>query len=63
VKTPRVVLYPFLAALYSVLALAATNREDLVRASDLLKPCTIPLSATLVAWLLRLVLVLEQAAV
>jgi hypothetical protein len=45
-------LYPFLAALYPVLDLAARNGGDLVRPRDLLIPSTISLAAALVAWFL-----------
>lgn len=51
-KAPRLVLYPFLAAVYPILALAATNDGELVQLSDLVKPCMIALSAAALAWLL-----------
>jgi hypothetical protein len=52
VKAPRLILYPFLAALYPLLALAASNSDELVRPGDLAKPFVIALSAAGVAWLL-----------
>ena len=48
----RVVLYPFLAACYPVLALAQSNGGELVRAGDLAKPFLIALGAAGLAWLL-----------
>lgn len=51
-KAPRLVLYPFLAALYPLLALAASNSDELVRPGDLVKPFGIALGAAAVAWLL-----------
>jgi hypothetical protein len=52
VKAPRLVLYPFLAALYPLLSLASNNSDELVRWGDLAKPFVIALSAAGVAWLL-----------
>ena len=51
-RTRRAAAYPFLAALYPVLALAAVNSGELVRLSDLVKPLAISLAASVVAWLL-----------
>ena len=48
----RVVLYPFLAACYPVLALAQSNGGELVRAGDLMRPFLIALGAAGSAWLL-----------
>jgi hypothetical protein len=52
VSRRRVVLYPFLAACYPVLALAQSNGGELVRAGDLAKPFLIALGAAGLAWLL-----------
>jgi hypothetical protein len=47
----RIILYPFLAALYPVLALAAANGGELIRPADLVRPLTISGGAAVVAWL------------
>ena len=49
---PRLVLYPFLATCYPVLALAQSNGGELVRPADLIKPLLISLVAAGTAWLL-----------
>ncbi len=50
--TRRLVAYPFLAATYPVLGLAAANGGDLVSAGDLVRPLAISLGAAVLAWLL-----------
>jgi hypothetical protein len=47
----RLVLYPFLAGLYPVLALAAANGGELIRPADLVRPLVISAAAAVVAWL------------
>jgi hypothetical protein len=50
-RLPGFVLYPFLAAVYPVLALAARNGGELVRPGDLARPLAISLAAAVVVWL------------
>jgi hypothetical protein len=47
----RAPLYPFLAAVYPALALAAANGGDIVRPGDLARPLAISLVAAATAWL------------
>jgi hypothetical protein len=45
-------IYPFLAAVYPIFALAASNSQEQIRPGDLTKPIGIALLAAVVAWLL-----------
>jgi hypothetical protein len=45
-------IYPFLAAVYSVLALAAENRDALSGLGELVQPCAVMLLVAGLAWLL-----------
>jgi hypothetical protein len=55
-KMPHLVAYPFLAAAYPVLTLAATNRTEIAGLGVLIWPLTISLAVALAAWIvLRLV--------
>jgi len=52
VRAGRIVAYPFLAAIYPVVALASANAGELVRLRDLVRPLAISVVAALAAWLL-----------
>jgi hypothetical protein len=55
-KMPRLVAYPFLAAAYPVLTLAATNRSEIAGLGVLIWPLAISLAVPLTSWfVLRLV--------
>ncbi len=49
-RPARFVAYPLLAAIYSVVALAAANGGELIRPVDLLLPLVISVTAAIAAW-------------